>query len=140
MEYLIGSGISFIAIITVLLVVRPQLSKKPVPIRYSQSHIYNLIDPFIPTNNEMKTTPITQATKYYEETFIRVAYVDSKAYWIQDNSFCVADIIDGQVDPTTTRQVDTMSMSKLELNKMLYIIEELTGGKSDNSNSGDTKF
>ena len=140
MEYLIGSVISFAAFVVIILVLRPHVRKQEQVVRYSQSHVYKLIHPFIPTNSEMKKQPITQATKYYDNLYIRVAYVGNQAYWIQNNSFCVADIINGEVDETTKRQVDTMSMSKLELNKMLYIIEELTGGNSDNSNPGNKKL
>lgn len=137
MEYLFGAFLAFISMMITITVLKPRVRDSKTAVKYSQSHIFSLIDPFIPANSDLIKQKTTQATNYYDNMYIRIAYVGKKAYWIHDNSFFVADIVNGEVDDSTTRQVDTMSMSQLELNQMLYIIEELTGGSNDNRNSGN---
>lgn len=137
MEYLIGVIATLASVYLVVRLARIRKIEPSRPIRYSQSHVFNLIKPFVPEEvfrPELNTD--TQSMKHFQSMFIRVAYAEGKAYWITDNVFYVADVVNGEIDDTTARQVDTMSMSKLELNKMMYIIEELVGDNSDNRDSG----
>jgi hypothetical protein len=136
MEYFLGSVVTLICVFLIILFIRKPLREPTPTVRYSQSHVHDLIEPFIPNLSEIRRDIVCQSTRHYETTLTRVAFVGDKAYWIANNKFVVADIVDGEVDRETERQVDTMSMSKIELNKMLVIIEELTeGGKYDNGSS-----
>lgn len=63
-----------------------------------------------------------------EEVSISVAFVDDKAYWVLDNTFYQADIIDGEVDKESSRPVDVFSMSHKEMSKMLFILDNLNEG------------
>ena len=65
--------------------------------------------------------------------------MDNQAYWIKDSIFYMADMSnDGGVDKDTTRRVDTMTMDKVQLKKMMFIIEKLTEGlENDSWNSGN---
>lgn len=66
----------------------------------------------------------------------RIAFVDNNAYWIKDNCFYTAPVIDDEIDVDAAIQVDTMSMDTVQLNKMLYIVEQLREGlEDDNWNS-----
>jgi hypothetical protein len=49
-------------------------------------------------------------------------------YWIVNNTFYVADIVDGNVEENTTRLVDTMTMDKVQLDKIMFIVEKLREG------------
>ncbi len=51
--------------------------------------------------------------------------MDDQAYWIKDNTFYTADMVQGTVDKETTRIVDTMTMNKVQLDKMIFIIDRL---------------
>ena len=52
--------------------------------------------------------------------------MDNQAYWIKDNVFYTADMaMNGNVDKDTTRTVDTMTMNKVQLDKMMFIIDRL---------------
>jgi hypothetical protein len=42
---------------------------------------------------------------------------------------------EGYVDKETTRRVDTMGMDKVELDKMLFIMDQLRDGKINDSGS-----
>jgi hypothetical protein len=56
--------------------------------------------------------------------------VESQAYWIRSNVFYTADLNEmGLVDFDSARPVDTMTMSKVQLDKMSFIVEKLTEGK-----------
>lgn len=59
-----------------------------------------------------------------EETTIRVAVYDDKAYWVYENVFYESDVV-REPDFTTARPIDTMSMSNKELTKLMVILDEL---------------
>lgn len=72
------------------------------------------------------------------KTNIKVIIVDGQAYWIKDNSFFVADLEGKNVDGSTARIVDTIHMDKVQLDKMLFIMDKLRDGKShDSGSTGD---
>lgn len=80
----------------------------------------------------------TQITKRTEENAVRIIAVDDMAYWVVDNVFYVADIVDNQPDLSTARPIDTSNMSKKDIDKMLFILDNLgKGKKNDSSSSGE---
>jgi len=78
-------------------------------------------------NNNEK--PPSQLTKRRERDMIKVIVIGNLAYWVSDNIFYVADAIDGEVIPQTAKPVDTNSMSRRDLDKMLFILDSLKNGK-----------
>jgi len=84
-------------------------------------------------NNNEK--PPSQLTKRRERDMIKVIVIGNLAYWVSDNIFYVADAIDGEVIPQTAKPVDTNSMSRRDLDKMLFILDSLKNGKKDDSSS-----
>lgn len=130
MEYLVGSTVTLIAIAVIsLFVKRAVADNQPVQYRYSQSHIHQLLYPFMPyLTIGMADKKESQLTKYHDSMFIRVVVQGDKAYWIKDGVFYVSSVSeDGQVDKENAKQVDTMSMSKVELKNIIEIVEQLTG-------------
>ncbi len=128
MEYVIGSVITLFTIFFVNKFIKKEIdSQSAISISYSQSHIHNLIDPFLPDNSTLTLLKPTQASKYLEETQQKFIIVEEKAYWIKDNEFFVANMVDGNIDKESAKLVDTMSMSKVELEKIIFIVEKLTG-------------
>jgi heptaprenylglyceryl phosphate synthase len=127
MEYFLGSIITLACVVVVNKLVKRQ---KPITgtIEFSQSHLYAVLAPFMPSNEELSKPKHTQASKYLDNVFFRVIIVGKNAYWIKDNVFYEADVLDGDVDRKTARQVDTMAMDKVQLNKMMSIVERLTEG------------
>lgn len=106
-------------------------------IRYSQTHIHSLIRPLLPTIEELKTLrrSKTQTRKHVNNTHIKVLIIDNHAYWTKDNVFYVADIVDGDIDKDNAKVVDTMGMNKVELDKMMFIIDQLNEGKDNDRGS-----
>jgi hypothetical protein len=73
--------------------------------------------------------PKTQAFEYEAKNKLRIFVADDKAYWIKNNAFYEANLVDGIIDESTTKVVDTMGMNKVELDKMLFIIDQLRKGE-----------
>jgi len=137
MEYVVGAVLTLVIVATANRLITKKLkNEKRAVIRYSQSHIYSVIAPMMFGFNGPIPKRSTQSSNYHEEAYIRVVVVDGKAYWIKENTFFTADVVDGTVDKESTKEVDTMSMSDVELKKMLVIVETLREG--DNNDSGST--
>ena len=107
-------------------------NKKDIP-RYSQSHIHMLILPLLPEIRKYKKKMITQSSKHEERTNIKVVIVDNKAYFIKNGTFYCADMHGTEIDGATATSVDTMAMDKVQLDKMLFIMDQLRDGKKDDS-------
>lgn len=138
MEYLIGSMVTIIVYVIAYRIAKMQLvqDSNKMRIAHSQSHIYELIRPFLEyAPIEMPSTP-RQTENYVRNAYLKVMVVNSKAYWIKDNAVYVADVLEGEVKKETTKEVDTMSMSKVELNEMLFIVEKLREENDDYRGSG----
>ena len=106
--------------------------------RYSQSHIHMLILPLLPEIKKYKKKMITQSSKHEEKTNIKVVIVDNKAYFIKNGTFYCADMHGTEIDGATATLVDTMAMDKVQLDKMLFIMDQLRDGKkNDSGDSGN---
>lgn len=147
MEYFLGSAITFaILYITNRIVTKesnPKVEKRVLkPFTQSQKNeiIVNHLG-FQPVVFS-KVIQETQAMKHFMNNgTIRVVLSHDKAYWISNSKLLVADLIDGNIDKENAKVVDTMGMDKVELDKVIFIVEELTkGANNDNGNSGNKKF
>lgn len=102
--------------------------KKPQTILARQStsviNFNNRIDKIL----EEPKIPKTQSTDYVSKHSIKAIVVDNNMYWIANNAFYVADIVNGNVEENTTRLVDTMTMDKVQLDKMMFIVDKLREG------------
>lgn len=139
MEYFIGSVLTFIAVIYLSKSIRSEARKHvSLPLKYTQSRAYELIRPVIDmVLPELKKNKVTQATKHFDKSHIRIVFSATEAFWIAQNKLYKADLIEGVVDENSTQVVDTMAMDKVELDKMMFIVEKLTEGlTNDNSDSG----
>jgi hypothetical protein len=142
MEYFAGSFITFIFI---FLFGYYKSKKTFVPKKktiYTQSEILNTIrtyaeyKPEIIKFNKVKRS---QSEIHNDRINIKVLIMDDTAYWIKDNVFYMANLMNnGVVDKETTRIVDTMSMSSVELDKMLFIMDKLREGLENDS--GGTRY
>lgn len=136
MEYFVGAAITLMVIFFTNRYIKKDMPvEKLPPIQYSQSHVYELMKPFLP---EMLPSDIgpTQATNFLNKKYMKIMVVKNKAYWIKDNAVYVAEVVDGQVNQENARAVDTMSMSKVELDEMLFIVEKLREDDNDSRGTG----
>ena len=80
----------------------------------------------------------TQSTNHYDRTNVKVIILDNQAYWIKDNIFYKAPLVGQSIDKDLAEEVDTISMDKVQLDKMLFIMDKLREGITDDSRgSGD---
>ena len=79
-----------------------------------------------------------QSQIHYDKTNVKVIILDNQAYWIKDNIFYKAPIDGQEIDKESAEQVDTIHMDKVQLDKMLFIMDRLREGINDDSRgSGD---
>lgn len=90
----------------------------------SQSIIYNKTKQFIPKDLKNRGH-ISQSINHSNKFMVKVMVIDDNAYWVKDNIFFTADVKDGSVMPETARQVDTLDMSKKDIDKMIFILDKL---------------
>jgi hypothetical protein len=133
MEFLLGTitATLVIFIFIVFLINKRNKRKQFFLIRYSQSHIHRILSPLLPQVEQISkiSNKSSQSNNHFKNTNVRVLLVEGKAYWTKDNVFYVSDIVDGDVDKNNAQVVDTMGMDKVELDKMLFIIDQLRRGE-----------
>jgi hypothetical protein len=141
MEYFLGSLITLIAIFFTKQYLTKTISTKIKPIRFSQTRALELSIDIIQTAIQPKEIPNSQSIVHYNKSTLKILIIEKLAYWIKDNGLYVADIVDGDIDHDSTREVDTMDMDKVQLEKMIYIVEQLREGMPNDSwDSGQSKF
>ena len=74
--------------------------------------------------------------KHVEEHMVKIIVIDNKAYWVKENIFYTAETENGNIIPETARPVDTADMSKKDIDKMLFILDNLGKGKRRDDSSG----
>jgi hypothetical protein len=138
MEYFLGSAITLLAMfITTRLISYNKFDKKNNIPRYSQSHIHMLILPLLPEIKKYKNKMVTQSSKHEERTNIKVVIFDNKAYFVKNGTFYCAEMNGTEIDGASATLVDTIGMDKVQLDKMLFIMDQLRDGKKDDS--GDSR-
>jgi hypothetical protein len=85
--------------------------------------------------NYRKIKVRTQSRIHYDKTNIKVIIFDNDAYWIKDNIFYKAPLVNQLIDKEAAEQVDTIHMDKVQLDKMLFIMDKLREGIEDDSRS-----
>jgi hypothetical protein len=135
-KYFLGSFLTLVTMFILAKVFYKELryTRQLSPYRFSQSRIHHIVSPFIKPE-KIKKDKKTQSRKHFDKTNLRVIIVDDDAFWIKDNIFYTAKMNHEGVDKDTTSVVDTMGMDKVQLDKMLFIIDQLRDGKKDDSGS-----
>jgi len=135
MEYILAIGLTLAMSWSIIELNRYRVLKTLNNIRYSQSDIHQRILDIVPkkTNNKMQIE--SQSAKHAASTMIKIIVIENKAYWVKDNVFYFADTSNGDIVDVTAKPVDISSMSKQDMDKMLFILDNLRKGKKDDSSS-----
>jgi hypothetical protein len=141
MEYLVGSLATMLGIFLILRAAQKDQSKAnsgAYRVKYNQSHVYRILRPYTIISSMMEQhKKATQASEHEKSMYVRVLVVDNNAYWIKDNAVFTANMVDDNLDNSSTKIVDTMGMDDVQLKKMMFIVEKLTdGSQDDRGNSG----
>jgi hypothetical protein len=140
MEYLLVIGLTLCLCWSIIKVSNKKRIAFLKKIKYRQSDIHEMIKNVIPKQRFDKPKFITQSQRHVQKNMLRVVIEKNKAYWILNNVFYTADAIDGRVDENTARPLDVENMSKVELDRMLSILDDLKQGVGpDDSGSTGNK-
>jgi hypothetical protein len=128
LEYLLGS---IITSATILLTYRwfktNSIPKSKLRVFASQSRTNEMIKSFFMQDQSFPAAT-TQSMKYFDSINLRILILEEQAYWIKNNAVFVAEIINGEIEKDTAKEVDTMAMDKVQLNKLMFIVEKLKEG------------
>lgn len=128
MEYLIGAIVTTATILlTYRWFVANSIPKKSLKVFASQSRTNELIKSFF-MKNESFPAATTQSMKHFDSINLRILILEEQAYWIKNNAVFVAEVINGEIEKDTAKEVDTMAMDKVQLNKLMFIVEKLKEG------------
>jgi hypothetical protein len=134
LEFLAGSAFTIILIILIRSrLLRSNFDKKYLVSKlvYRQSYIHDLVGSEINRLMAFPKAKSTQSRDLASKDELRVVFVDGLAYWVKDNCFYQANVVEGKIDDFSKKIVDTMGMNKVELDKMFFIVQKLTEGKKN---------
>ena len=141
MQELIAAGLTLPFVWVILKLMRKRARKRFSKILYRQSDIHKLLKYFFSIRLPHNEGPSSQLTKRKEKNMTKVIFVDNQAYWVSENTFFVAESINGEIQRQTARPVNTNGLSKIDLNKMLFILDSLkNGSKNDSGSSGNERL
>jgi hypothetical protein len=106
-------------------------AKNSIPPIISQSMLQYRYSNGKKKSRKLKTK--SQSKIHYGKTNIKVIIFDDNAYWIKDNIFYKAPLVNQLIDKESAEQVDTIHMDKVQLDKMLFIMDRLREGINDDS-------
>jgi hypothetical protein len=139
MEYFLVVGLTIIATWFIIRIVTKSKYKKSHRVIYRQSDMHKMMKKFftyeLPQNQHLSS----QLQKRREESTIKVLVVEDQAYWVASNIFYVSNVENGTPVPESAKPVDTTNMSKKDVEKMLFILDNLKGGNRNDSGSTGNK-
>ena len=130
---ILAISLTLIAVSSIIIITVKRNKKSFAKVVYSQSDIHQIVRHFLPKDLFEMPKPVSQARKHVSKSTVRVLIIEDQAYWVHDNMFYIADTAEGLVNADTVRPVDTHNMSKRDIDKMLFILDSLKNGNSDDS-------
>jgi hypothetical protein len=135
MKYVLAIGLTLALVCPIIIIAVKRSKKYFAKVVYTQSDIHQIVKNFLPKDLFELPKQLSQARKHRSSNTVKVLIIEDQAYWVHDNMFYMADTAEGSVDPETVRPVDTNNMSKRDIDKMLFILDSLRNGNSDDSSS-----
>jgi polyphosphate kinase 2 (PPK2 family) len=141
MQYFIGFFLTLFISFPIIFIMKKKISKKMSRTLYSQKDTHELFKYFFAIDSSNQKKRLSQLTKHTEKSMIKVMVIGQEAYWVSDNTFYVAKAIDGEVEAGSATPVDVENMSKNDMNKMLFILDNLqNGNKNDSGSAGNERI
>jgi len=135
MLYLLCIMLTSIAFCAILILMNKKRNKSFNRVLYRQSDMHNILKDFFFKDIFDDKVVNSQSKIWRDKQTTKVVIIDQKAYWVSNNMFYVGDTVDGKVKPETGKPLDTTKMSKREVDKMLFILDNLKNGKLNDSGS-----
>jgi hypothetical protein len=141
MQYVVGFFLTLSISLVIIIIMKKKISKKMSRTLYSQKDTHELLKYFFSIDSSNQKKRFSQLTKHTEKSMIRVMVMGQEAYWVSDNTFYVANAIGGEVEAGSAKPVDIENMSKNDINKMLFILDNLqNGNKNDSGSAGNERI
>ena len=138
MQEIIATSLTLLVSWFIIKIIKKGSRKNFNKILYRQSDMHKLLKYFFSIPLLSNEAFPSQLTKHKKKSMIKVIVLDNKAYWVSDNTFYVAQAVNGEVQRDTARPIDTNGLSKPDLNKMLFILDSLkNGSKNDSGSAGN---
>ena len=135
MEYIITIGLTLIVFCSIIIVIDRKSKNFYGKKVYRQSDMHNMLKLFFTNDIYDNKKTSSQMIKRIEEASMKVVILQNKAYWVIDNVFYVGDAENGIVKPDTGVPLDTSNMSAKDIDKLLFILDNIKGGKANDSSS-----
>lgn len=129
MEYGVVAGITFlISWIFIYIISKTSLLYKD-SVMLTQLDLHKILKRFFYFDSSEYDVG-SQSKNRRESSSIKVIIIQDKAYWVDENVFYVSEIENGIPIPETAMPVDTTNMSKEEIDKMMFILDNLGKGET----------
>jgi hypothetical protein len=138
MEIVLIVGLTLAVFSSIIIVISKKEKKSFNKTLYRQSDMHKMLKEFFFRDIFDNEAASSQSKIWKEKRTTKFLIIDQKAYWVSNNMFYVGDTDNGQVRPETGKPIDISTMSQKEVNKMLFILDNLNGGrKNDSSGTGN---
>ena len=134
MKYTIVVLLTLVAFCSIIIITNRLNAKSYSKRIYHQSDMHEMLKRFF-YNGLTVEKKSSQMMRRKDETLTRVIILEDKAYWVSDNVFYVGEAANGQVKPETGVPISTSGLSTKEINKLLFILDNLKNGKFNDSGS-----
>ena len=133
-EYFLGFLVAIVMLVLLRFLIPRTIRNNPInKIRYSQSHIHEITSHDLPDSLFLPIKKPRQSSNHEKSINLKVLFFEKEAYWIKGNTLFIAEQEDGIVKEETARGVDTMGMNKVQLEKVMYIVDILNEGNQNDS-------
>jgi hypothetical protein len=141
MQELIAVALTLPIAWAIIKVIKKRARKNFSKTLYRQSDIHSLLKYFFSIKLLNEDERPSQLTKRKQKSMIKVIFLDNQAYWVSDNTFYVAEAVNGEIQKHTVKPVNTNGLSKKDLDKMLFILDSLkNGNKNDSGSTGNERL
>ena len=133
MQYVLTIGLTLIVFWSII-IIKARFDKKTYGKSvYRQSDMHEMLKIFFERDLEINKSFSSQLNKRKEDKTTKVVILEDQAYWVDNNVFYVGLTVNGIVKPETARPLDTSKLSTKDIDKLLFILDTLKGGKSNDS-------
>ena len=70
--------------------------------------------------------PKSQLDRIRRKNIIRVAVVEKKAYWVHENTFYEAEVINGEINNDDAKPIDATNLSDAQIKMLLDILDRIS--------------
>jgi len=133
MEIALIVGLTLAMFSSILIIIGKKEKKSFNKTLYRQSDMHNMLKEFFFRDIFDNEAVSSQSKIWKDKKTTKFLIIDQKAYWVSNNMFYVGDTDNGQVKPETGKPIDISTMSQKEVNKMLFILDNLNGGRKNDS-------